>query len=339
MSVRTLIVDDSHAMQRLLSAVLESDPDIEVIGAASDPFEARSMIKQLDPDVLTLDIEMPKMDGLSFLGKIMKLRPMPVIMISSHTGRGTQLSLEALAQGAFGCLPKPRMDDDAAFRQICQLVKQAAQSSASLIRNATNPKSPSRSDHVKVSGDTPDLIVVGSSTGGVEALTSLFSKFPADCPPTVVTQHMPASFTTSFAERLNRTCAPRVQEAEDGATLERGNIYIAPGSVGHTTVGGNAVLRTRIAPGEPVRGHMPAVDYLFASAAECRRTSIGAALLTGMGSDGAAGMLKLRQKGARTIAQDEQTSLVYGMPAAAVKNGAAQQSLPLNKIAEALFGG
>lgn len=338
MAVKALIIDDSKAMQRLLGAILSDDPMIEVVGMASDPYEARAMIKELNPDVLTLDIEMPKMDGLQFLSKVMTLRPMPVIMISSHTGKGTELSLEALAQGAFCCLPKPRIDDEAALREICTMVKLAAQSSASIVRNAKQQSAAGTAVSSRsASGKRPEVIAIGSSTGGVEALTTLFSSFPADCPPTVVTQHMPASFTKSFAERLNRICKPNVMEARNLTVIEPGNIYIAPGAVGHTRIVKTDQWRTRVSPGEPVEGHMPSVNTLFNSLAECGGKSICSAILTGMGSDGASGLLRLKETGAKTIAQDERTSLVYGMPKAANMLGAASHVLPITKIADALL--
>lgn len=343
MTTRTLIVDDSAFMQQFLSAVLDDDEDIEVVGVASDPLQARGMIKELDPDVITLDVEMPKMDGLNFLQKIMALRPMPVVMISSHTARGAKLSLDALSTGAFCCLPKPQIDDQEAIREIQASVRQAARSRDYIVNRARKrtqqESTPARSPSPTIAStaNQPELILIGSSTGGVEALTSVFSKFPADCPPTVVTQHMPAAFTQSFAERLNRLCAPNVKEASDREALQPGNIYIAPGSIAHTIVTKKDVLRTRIVNGDPVSGHMPSVDVLFESGAACKAANISAAILTGMGSDGAKGMRKLRESGATTIAQDEDTSLVYGMPKAAVNLNAAQRSLPLEEIGPALF--
>lgn len=341
MTVRVLVVDDSASMQRLLAAVLETDPEIKVVGTAADPMEARTAIKALNPDVVTLDVEMPGMNGIQFLEKIMALRPMPVVMISSHTQRGTEVSMEALSIGAFCCLPKPRLDDEQALREICVMVKQAAHSADSIKRKAraSAKPAPANSDNVAVNNSVAtDLIVIGSSTGGVEALTSLFRMFPVDCPPTVVTQHMPAAFTASLAGRLNKICAPSVSEARNNEPLERGHIYIAPGGIGHTTVAGNVHWRMRIEEGSQISGHMPSVDRLFETAASTKRgRTVHAALLTGMGADGAKGMLKLKEAGAKTIAQDEDTCLVYGMPAAAVRLGAAQHVLPLGKIASALF--
>ncbi|MBL1405490.1 MAG: chemotaxis response regulator protein-glutamate methylesterase [Rhizobiales bacterium] len=343
MTARVLIVDDSLSMQKLIAVVLESDKDIDVIGFAADPMEARIAIKELNPDVITLDIEMPGMNGIQFLEKIMTLRPMPVVMISSHTQRGADVSLEALEKGAFCCLPKPKFDDETALKEMCMMVKQAARSGDAVKRNAKISNAASKGTNVETVNNTsddgtpPELIVVGSSTGGVEALTQLFSRFPKDCPPTVVTQHMPAAFTKSLASRLDAICKPKIVEATNGATLEKGHIYIAPGGIAHTTIAGNVSPRIRFEPGEPVNGHLPSVDMLFQSAARIRSKKISAAILTGMGNDGANGMLALNQNNAKTIAQDQQTSLVFGMPAAAIKLGAAAHVLPLENIANALI--
>ena len=337
MIVRALVVDDSASMRQLLATVMNSDPEIEVVGEASHALEAREMIKRLNPDVISLDVEMPGMNGLEFLEKIMKLRPMPVVMISSHTGRGTQLSVEALSIGAFACLPKPRFDDTTTLKEICEMIKLAGRSKDSVKRVSGTTSQPVAAPVSVCSSPHQDLVVLGSSTGGVEALTTVLASFPADCPPTVVTQHMPAAFTKSLASRLNRHCAPTVKEAENRAALERGCVYIAPGSVGHTTVSKADVLRLRVKSGEPVCGHMPSVDVLFESVAELQDCKVSAAILTGMGRDGAQGLLSLRQAGAVTIAQDEQTSLVYGMPAVAKNLGAPRHVLPITEIGAALF--
>ena len=337
MTIKVLVVDDSPSMQQLLKVILEGDPQITVVGLASEPHEARAAIKLLNPDVITLDVEMPGMNGIDFLEKIMKLRPMPVVMISNNTDKGTETSLEALMLGAVCCLPKPRMDDEAALQNIREMVKQAASTdirAKSKVDAAPRPVAAP----VQYTGGEPEVITIGSSTGGVEALTKLFSEFPEDCPPTVVTQHMPARFTKSFAERLDRTYSQTVVEVEDGIELRRGHIYIAPGNVGHTQIRRNGVLRGKIVQSDPILGHMPAVDELFRSAAEEVGSGVNAVILTGMGTDGAEGMLKLKQAGARTIAQDKESSLIYGMPGAAVKMGAANEELPLNQIATALFG-
>jgi len=340
MSVRTIVVDDSPSMQKLIAAVLETDPAIEVVGTAANPNEARQMIKALDPDVITLDIEMPGMNGLDFLERLMRLRPMPVVMISSHTRKGADATIAALEFGAFSCLPKPRMDDEAALLEMRENVK-AAGAAKAIIKGRQKPVAPvhpaSGGIAKRVRG--LNIIALGASTGGVEALTEVLSGFPADCPPTVVTQHMPEHFTKSFAERLDRLCAPKVVEASDGMPIRPGQVYIAPGAVGHLTISGRNERVCRVTPGELRSGHMPSVDVMFESVAEIYGGKVAAALLTGMGSDGAEGLLALKNAGAHTIAQDRATSLVYGMPAAADRLGAANQVLPLREIASALFGG
>ena len=344
MSVRALIVDDSPTTQQLLKCILEADPDIQVVGLASNPHEARAMIKALPVDVITLDVEMPNMNGLEFLEKLMRLRPMPVVMISSFTSRGTRTTVEALAMGAFSCLPKPRFDDEQALEHIRVTVKDAAQSAAAIKRLARgHDPAPALSQQAAAQPASsarqkmPDLVVIGASTGGVEALDTLLSGFPANCPPTVIAQHMLPGFTASLSEHLNNACRAQVHEAIDHGTLERGNVYLAPTGKGHTTISGHGVLKTRVQMGSPRNGHMPSVDELFESAASLRKITISAALLTGMGKDGAKGLLTLRHTGARTIAQDENTSLIYGMPRAAAELDAVDEILPLGAIAQALM--
>jgi len=342
MTVRTIVVDDSPSMQKLIAAVLETDPDISVVGTAANPEEARQMIKALNPDVITLDIEMPGMNGLDFLERLMRLRPMPVVMISSWTRKGADATVAALEFGAFSCLPKPRMDDEAALKEMCDNVKAAAAAKA-IIKARKAVGAPAAQVPVSNPGggasrSGPDVVAIGASTGGVEALTEVLTGFPADCPPTLVTQHMPEHFTRSFAERLNRLCSPNVFEAVDGMPLRAGHVYIAPGAVGHLTVAGRMERVCRIVAGELRSGHRPSVDVMFESVAAAYGGKCAAALLTGMGSDGAEGLLALRNAGAHTVAQDRATSLVYGMPAAAAKIGAAIQILPLKEIANALFG-
>jgi two-component system chemotaxis response regulator CheB len=341
MIARTIVVDDSPSMQKLISAVLETDPEIKVVGTAANPDEARQMIKALNPDVITLDIEMPGMNGLDFLERLMRLRPMPVVMISSWTRKGADATIAALEIGAFSCLPKPRMDDEAALKDMCENVKAAA-AAKTAIKGRHNPAAEQAQSSRAGTGRKVhglDAIAIGASTGGVEALTEVLTGFPADCPPTFVTQHMPEHFTKSFAERLDRLCGPSVVEARDGIPVRDGHVYIAPGGVGHLTVSGRTERVCRVTPGELRSGHMPSVDVMFESVAKAYGGKCAAALLTGMGSDGAEGLLALRQAGAHTVAQDRATSLVYGMPAAAARLGAANLVLPLREITTALFGG
>jgi len=259
-------------------------------------------------------------------------------MISNLTESRAAASIRALSIGAFECLPKPNITDEQAQQHMCVVVKLAARATAVMQCNTKMAKQVAlQKPKIKTSSNNPDLILLGSSTGGVEALNTILTSFPADCPPTVVTQHIPEKFAVSLSNRLDGTCAPRVSLAQDGKILEPGNIYIAPGSIGHLTITSSTTIRSRIEYGKPVNGHMPSVDQLFTSAAKRSIGSITAALLTGMGRDGAKGLLNLRNAGAYTIAQDKKSSVVYGMPAAAVEIGAACEILPLNKIANSLL--
>lgn len=321
---RVLIVDDSATIRGLIISALSVDPEIEVIGTAGDPIEARAAIKELNPDVITLDVEMPKMSGIEFLEKIMRLRPMPVIMVSTLTQAGAAASIDALALGAFDCVGKPDFED------LVDKVKTAARAQ---VRVAGD----SRASVPRAAGYRPanKVIAIGSSTGGVEALMQVLAPFPENCPPTVITQHMPASFTASFAARLDRMCAPKVQEASDGAPLLPGLVYIAPGGAAHLEVVGGLQPRCKLREGAPVNGHRPSVDVLFDSVvATYGRRAVGV-ILTGMGRDGAAGLLAMRTAGAKTIGQDEVTSVVYGMPKSAFEAGAVERQLPLGEIGQA----
>ncbi|CAN7670424.1 chemotaxis response regulator protein-glutamate methylesterase [Aminobacter aminovorans] len=331
--VRVLIVDDSATMRTLLSAVLRLDPAIEVVGHAADPLEARTKIKELNPDVITLDVEMPNMNGLEFLEKIMRLRPMPVIMVSSLTSRDATATITALEIGAFDCISKASFSDDRAFGTLQATVKAAAR--AQIRPLATSQPSAQREQPAANADYVPNgkIVAIGSSTGGVEALITVLSQFPENCPPTVITQHMPAAFTKSFAERLNRMSRPRVSEAVDGAPLTTGHVYLAPGGATHLEISGPGQLRCRLRSTDPVNGHRPSVDVLFASVARATGSKSVGAILTGMGRDGAAGLLQMRQAGAGTIGQDEATSLVYGMPRVAFEVGAVERQAPLDKIA------
>lgn len=332
--VRVLVVDDSATMRGLVSSMLRHDPDIEVVGEAADAVEARRAIKELNPDVVTLDIEMPGMSGLEFLEKIMALRPMPVVIVSSLTQKAAAVTLRALEAGAFDCFAKPTsiaaaMDDD----RLARLVRAAARCPV------RRPDAPRRERAVErhrtgVPGGDARLVAIGSSTGGVEALLSVIGDFPPDCPPTVIVQHMPAMFTASFAERLDRFCPPRVEEARSGTMLQRGHVYLAPGGSQHMEVIGASAPRIRLFEGATVSGHRPSVDVLFRSVARLGLPAVGV-ILTGMGADGAAGLLDMRSAGSRTIGQDEKTSVVYGMPQVAFATGAVGRQLPLGRIAEA----
>ncbi|MBB3455668.1 two-component system chemotaxis response regulator CheB [Rhizobium sp. BK313] len=331
---RVLVVDDSPTMRGLITAVLRSDPEVDVIGQAGDAMEARAAIKALNPDVVTLDIEMPNMNGLDFLEKIMTLRPMPVIMVSTMTHRGAEATLAALEIGAFDCVGKPAPGEPRPFGDLAEKVKAAARSQRQYIKPAAGHAPPPAVADFRVGRK---IVAIGSSTGGVEALIAVLQKFPANCPPTVITQHMPPSFTRSFAERLNRLCAPVVQEATDGARLEIGKIYLAPGGERHLQIANVSAPHCRLIERGPVNGHRPSVDVLFDSVAELAGRNAVGVILTGMGRDGAAGLLKMRHAGARTIGQNEKTCVVYGMPRVAFELGAVEQQFPLNAIGEEIL--
>ncbi len=330
---RVLVVDDSPTMRGLITAVLNSDPEVSVVGQAGDALQARAAIKELNPDVVTLDIEMPNMNGLEFLEKIMQLRPMPVIMVSTMTHHGANATLAALEIGAFDCVGKPSAGDIRPFVDLAEKVKAAARSRLRRSAQAPVPAvAPTSSYRVG-----RKVVAIGSSTGGVEALITVLQKFPKNCPPTVITQHMPPTFTKSFAERLNRLCAPVVEEATDGARLEIGKVYLAPGGDRHLQVVNPSAPCCRLVEREPVNGHRPSVDVLFESVAELAGRNAVGAILTGMGRDGASGLLKMRNAGARTLGQNEKTCVVYGMPRVAFEIGAVEAQLPLDSIGEEIL--
>jgi two-component system chemotaxis response regulator CheB len=326
--IRVLVVDDSATMRAIIVNALNRDPGIQVVGQAADPLQARDAIKALNPDVLTLDIEMPRMNGLDFLERIMRLRPMPVVMVSSLTRSGAEATLRALELGAFDCVAKPQSADHEGFDQLLPLVRAAAK--AHLRPAFATPARPVNG-HFRPDGR---LLAIGSSTGGVEALLTILSKFPANCPPTVIAQHMPASFTASFAQRLNRSCAAEVREASDGAALAPGRVYLAPGGETHLEVTGAGPWRCRLTREDRVNGHRPSVDVLFDSVAKAAGARALGVILTGMGKDGARGLLAMRQAGARTLGQDEASSVVYGMPRVAFEMQAVMKQIPLGGMAQ-----
>jgi two-component system chemotaxis response regulator CheB len=334
MTVRVLIVDDSATMRSLIAATLRQDAEIEIVGQAGDPLQAREAIKALNPDVITLDVEMPNMNGIEFLEKIMRLRPMPVIMVSTLTRQGADATLEALELGAFDCVAKPSTGGLHAFDQLAEKVKAAAKAKVRPRSTATRETAPTSASY-RCDGR---VLAIGSSTGGVEALIGILSQFPANCPPTVITQHMPATFTKSFADRLNRLCAPEVAEAVEGAPITAGRVYIAPGGSAHLEVGGaSGALRCRLREGELVNGHRPSVDVLFNSVVKAVGGRALGVILTGMGRDGAAGLLAMRQAGATTLGQDEASSVVYGMPKVAFELGGVEKQVSIQKLAPAIL--
>ena len=328
--ISVLIVDDSATMRSLISAVLRRDPEINVVGTAADPLEARAKIKELNPDVITLDVEMPNMNGLEFLEKIMRLRPMPVVMVSTLTQAGTDVTLAALEIGAVDAVakPAPGVPAQEAFGDLADKVKVAARSRVRALETRA-----SHTPDVAYQAAPNHILAIGSSTGGVEALLTIISQFPANCPATVITQHMPATFTASFAARLNRASGAVVAEATDGAVLQPGHIYVAPGGASHLEVHNG---RCRLVQSDLVNGHRPSVDVLFNSVVRQGRPMTGV-ILTGMGRDGAQGLLNMRQAGAHTLGQDEASCVVYGMPRAAFELGAVERQLPLSRLAPAIL--
>lgn len=337
--IKVLVVDDSALMRRLLVEFLTSDPQIEVVGSAPDPFVARDKIKQLNPDVLTLDVEMPRMDGLTFLENLMRLRPMPVVMVSSLTERGAEITLQALELGAVDFVTKPKIDLEAGIRQYADdLIAKIKSASRARIRGINTLSAPIKPSGTKrMFRTTEKLIAIGSSTGGTEAIKDVLMGMPADAPAIVITQHIPAAFSGPFAQRMDRSCAMRVCEAQNGQQIVPGHVYIAPGDWHLRVVRDGARYVCRLDQTAPVNRHRPSVDVLFQSVTENAGTNAVGAILTGMGDDGARGLLAMRQAGCRTLVQDEASSVVWGMPGAAFKLGAAEQVLPLSRIAEALL--
>ncbi|MBD8881952.1 chemotaxis response regulator protein-glutamate methylesterase [Rhodanobacter sp. 7MK24] len=347
--VRVLVVDDSALVRKLMSTMLTCDPEIEVVGTAPDPFIAREKIKQLNPDVLTLDVEMPRMDGLTFLENLMRLRPMPVVMVSTLTTAGADVTLRALELGAVDFYAKPNADLAASFgdsaQELCAKVKHAAltrpkarttvrplEVAPRLTADAVLPRSQAPGSR----GGSP-IIAIGASTGGTEAVRVVLEMMPPDAPPILVTQHIPAAFSGPFAARMDRCSAMRVCEASDGQPIQQGTAYIAPGSHHLLAMWDGAKFVCRLHDGPPVNRHRPSVDVLFRSLAATAGASTIGALLTGMGDDGARGLLELRQAGAPTLVQDEASSVVWGMPGAAWKLGAAPEMLPIDHIADRLL--
>ena len=333
---RVLIVDDQPSVQSLIRHALSADPSIEVVGVASDAYMAREMIKKLDPDVLTLDVEMPRMSGLDFLERLMRLRPMPVVMFSSVTQQGSENAVRALSLGAVDVLPKP----------VSGVTSEGLEKLVSRVKTAKRFKrghDPSPAPEREVHVPTADfgrwngrIVLVGASTGGVAAVETVLRRMPQNTPPIVISQHMPESFLVSFARRLDDILPQRVQLARDGTTLEQGNIYLAPGGHEHTGVrraGRGYQIMSIAAPKR--NGHIPSVDELFLSAVDIA-DNVVSVLLTGIGKDGATGMKALKSQGAHCIGQDEATSVVYGMPRAAAEMGVLDEQLPLSGIAQAI---
>lgn len=342
--IRVLTVDDSALMRQVLATLLAKDPDIEVIGAAPDPYIAREKIKALNPDVLTLDVEMPKMDGITFLEKLMRGHPMPVVMVSSLTEAGCQTTLRALELGAVDFITKPKIDLREGMEEVAQdlITKVKAAVCANLKRQAPGEKRTAGTATVALSTvagsqamikTTDTIIAIGSSTGGTEAVKDVLMSFPPNTPPILITQHMPERFTKTWADRMNSLCRISVKEAENGDSVLPGHALVAPGGYHMALVRSGARYTVQINQDPPVNRHRPSVDVLFASVARYAGTNAIGVILTGMGGDGAKEMLTMKQAGAFTIAQDEASCVVFGMPKEAIKTGGVDKVLPLHEIA------
>ncbi|QSA98688.1 chemotaxis response regulator protein-glutamate methylesterase [Methylococcus sp. EFPC2] len=340
MTIKVLIVDDSALIRKLLTELINKQPDMQAIGAAPDPIVAREMIKALNPDVLTLDVEMPKMDGLSFLEKLMRLRPMPVLMVSTLTAAGSEVTLRALELGAVDFVAKPKMDIvnglQSYSEEIAEKIRAVASAKIRRLPSAgTASATASAATNLGLLGSTEKIIAVGSSTGGTEAVKEFLAQLPPDCPGILVTQHMPEAFTKSFAERLDRLC-PRltVHEASGGERVLPGHVFIAPGHSHLVLKRSGANYVTELSQSAPVSRHRPSVDVLFQSVAKVAGVNAIGVILTGMGKDGAAGMLEMKQAGAYNYAQDEESCVVFGMPRVAIEMGGVDEVVPLKSLGE-----
>lgn len=330
--IRVLIVDDSSVVRSVLSRDLSKDPSIQVVGTAPDPYVARDKIVELRPDVLTLDVEMPRMDGVTFLRKLMVYQPMPVIVLSSLTDTGTQTAIDALSAGAVDVLHKPGSAYSAAEVTPLLIAKIKTAAKAKL-RPITAPAARPVKSH-SLAETTDKILAIGASTGGVQALTEVLAGLPASSPGILIVQHMPAKFTASFAQRMNGLCSLRVKEAVDGDTVVPGQVLIAPGGLHTLLRRSGARYYVEVKDGPNVHHQKPSVDVMMNSVAKYAGANAVGVILTGMGADGADGLLAMRNAGAHTIAQDEQTCVVFGMPMEAIKRGAAEKVVPLNKVAE-----
>ncbi|MET0381813.1 MAG: chemotaxis response regulator protein-glutamate methylesterase [Burkholderiaceae bacterium] len=339
---RVVVVDDSALVRSLLTEIINRQPDMECVGAASDPFAAREMIRNLNPDVITLDVEMPRMDGIDFLSKLMRLRPMPVVMVSTLTERGAEVTLKALELGAIDFVAKPKIGVADGLKQladeITEKVRTASKARVSKLHvaapSAADAGAPAKAAPASIGRlSTEKLIFIGASTGGTEATKEVLTSLPHDSPGVVITQHMPPGFTKSYADRLDSLCKIRVKEAVDGERVLPGHAYIAPGGF-HLSVersGANYIARVR--DGEPVNRHKPSVEVMFESAARVVGPNALGIMLTGMGADGAKAMRAMKDAGSYNVCQDEASCVVFGMPREAIAHGAAHEVLPLNRIA------
>ncbi len=350
MSIKVLIIDDSALIRSLLSEIINKQPDMEVVGTAPDPLVAREKIKALNPDVLTLDVEMPRMDGLAFLEKLMRLRPMPVVMVSSLTERSSAVTLQALELGAFDFVTKPKIDIQSGLKEYAEELTDKIRAAAKarprqLVAKSVTPISVAQKHSADVVlaaehrgfATTEKVILLGASTGGTEALKEFLVDMPADCPAILITQHMPETFTKTFAKRLDGLCRISVKEAGHGERVLPGHAYLAPGNRHLLLKRNGANYVTELSDGPPVSRHRPSVDVLFRSAANCAGKNAIGIIMTGMGDDGAAGMLEMSQTGAHTLAQDEASCVVFGMPKEAIARGGVAEVVPLADMSKRLL--
>ncbi len=346
--IRVIVIDDSALVRGILTEIINGQHDMEVVAVASDPLVARTQIKALDPDVLTLDVEMPRMDGLDFLEKLMRLRPMPVVMVSSLTEKGSDITLKALELGAVDFVSKPKIDIKRGLEEYSQEITDKIRVAAKAqIKNLVKPALPAVP--LKHTADvvlpavksamisTEKIIVIGASTGGTEALKEVLTRMPPDCPGILITQHMPEAFTRAFAQRLDGLCKICVKEAEEGDRILPGHAYVAPGSHHLLLARSGSNYVAKLSDGPPVNRHRPSVDVLFRSAANCAGKNVIGIILTGMGGDGASGMLEMKQAGAHTFAQDEKSCVVFGMPKEAIAKGGVDEVVPLHEITRKVF--
>lgn len=346
--IRVIVVDDSALVRSLLSEIINRQRDMECIGTANDPLVAREMIRELNPDVITLDVEMPRMDGIDFLGRLMRLRPMPVVMISTLTERGAEVTMKALELGAIDFVAKPRVGLASGLNDLAaQIVDKIRVAAVAQVRRAPvrdvapagggGAPAPAPASALLGRLSTEKLICIGASTGGTEAIKEVLVQMPADSPAIVITQHMPPGFTTSFAARLNGLCQITVKEAVNGERILPGHAYIAPGGTQFHVARSGANYVAVVDDGPPVNRHKPSVEVLFKSAAAVVGRNAFGIMLTGMGNDGAAAMREMKDAGSYNYVQDEATCIVFGMPREAIAHGAADEVLPLGQIAPALI--
>jgi two-component system, chemotaxis family, protein-glutamate methylesterase/glutaminase len=340
MKIKVLIVDDSALIRSVMSEIIGSQPDMEVVGTAPDPLVARDLIKQTNPDVLTLDVEMPKMDGLDFLERLMRLRPMPVLMVSSLTERGSEITMRALELGAVDFVTKPKISIQHGMQEYAEMIADKIRTAAKVRVKARSLASMAATSGTRIPlpsvrnplTSSEKLIIIGASTGGTEAIKEFLMQMPSDCPGILIAQHMPEGFTRSFALRLDSLCKISVNEAEGGERILPGHAYIAPGHSHLLLARSGANYITQLDQGPPVNRHRPSVDVLFRSAAIGAGKNAVGVILTGMGKDGANGMLEMKNAGAYNFAQDESTCVVFGMPREAIAVGATHEVGPLNAL-------